>query len=71
MLCDANTNQTMVRVTNCMDYNEEEDEVFVGDCPFTNKKAEVQGLYVKFPQNASELNLFLCSGLNRTGVMCS
>ena len=71
VLCDANTNQTMVRVTNCMDYNEEEDEVFVGDCPFTNKKAEVQGLYVKFPQNASELNLFLCSGLNRTGVMCS
>ena len=44
VLCDANTNQTMVRITYCMDYNEEEDEVFVGNCPFTNKKAEVQGL---------------------------
>ena len=54
-----------------MDYNEEEDEVFVGECPFINKQAEVQGMYVKFPQNVSELNSFLCSGLNRTGVMCS
>ena len=51
--------------------NEEEDEVFVGSCPFINKKGEVQGMYVKFQQNVSELNPFLCSGLNRTGVMCS
>ena len=54
-----------------MDYDEEEDEVFVGGCPFINKTSDVQGLYVKFPQNVSELNSFLCSGLNRTGVMCS
>ena len=71
VLCDPNTNQTLVRITYCMDYNEEEDEVFVGGCYFTNKQGEVQGLYVKFPQNVSELNSFLCSGLNRTGVMCS
>ena len=71
MLCDPNTNQTLVRLSYCMDYNEEDDEVFVGGCYFINKKGEVQGLYVKFPQNVSELNPFLCSGLNRTGVMCS
>ena len=71
VLCDPNTNQTLVQITYCMDYNEEADEVFIGDCPFINKKGEVQGLFVKFPQNVSELNPFLCSGLNRTGVMCS
>ena len=71
VLCDPNTNQTLVRVSYCMDYNEDDDEVFVGDCPYINKKGEVQGMYVKFPQNVSELNPFLCSGLNRTGVMCS
>ena len=71
VLCDPNTNQTLVRITYCMDYNEDKDEVFVGECPFINKKAEIQGMYVKFPQNVSELNPFLCSGLNRTGVMCS
>ena len=71
VLCDPNTNQTLVEISHCMGYNEEDDEVFVGGCPFINKKAEVQGMYVKFPQNVSELNPFLCSGLNRTGVMCS
>ena len=71
VLCDPNTNQTLVGISHCMGYNEEDDEVFVGSCPFINKKGEVQGMYVKFPQNVSELNSFLCSGLNRTGVMCS
>ena len=71
VLCDPNTNQTLVRISYCMDYNEDKDEVFVGACPYINKKGEVQGMYVKFPQNVSELNPFLCSGLNRTGVMCS
>ena len=71
VLCDPSTNQTLVQIPFCMDYNEEEDVVFVGNCPFLNKKAEVQGIYVKFPHNVSELNPFLCSGSNRTGVMCS
>ena len=70
VLCDPNTNHTLVQISYCMDYNEEDDEVFVGACSSINKKGEVQGLYVKFPQNVSELNPFLCSGLNRTGVMC-
>ena len=54
-----------------MDYNEEEDVVFVGGCPFVNQRGDVDGVYVKPPQNASELNQFLCGELNRTGVLCS
>ena len=71
VLCDPNTNQILVWITYCMDYNKDKDEVFVGECPFINKIGKVQRLYVKFPQNVSELNPFLCSGLNRTGVLCS
>ena len=71
VLCDPITNQILVRIAYCMDYNKEKDVVFVGKCPFINKRGEVQGMFVKFPQNVSELNTFLCSGLNRTGVMCS
>ena len=59
VLCNPNTNQTLVRISYCMDYNEEDDEVFVGDCSFINKKGEFQGMYVKFPQNVSELNPWL------------
>ena len=54
-----------------MDYNEEEDVVFIGGCPFVNQRGEVDEVYVKPPKNVSELNQFLCGGLNRTGVLCS
>ena len=54
-----------------MDYNEVEDVVFIGTCPFVNQKGAVDIVYVKPPQNVSELNQFLCGELNRTGVLCS
>ena len=65
---DPNTKQTLLLIGNCMDYNEEEDVVFVSTCPFINQN---DAEYVKPPKNASELNQFLCGGLNRTGVLCS
>ena len=71
VLCDPNTKQTLLLIGNCMDYNEEEDVVFVGGCPFTNQKGDVDGVYVKPPQNVSKLNQFFCGKLNRTGVLCS
>ena len=71
VLCDPNTNQTLLLIGNCMDYNEEKDVVFIGGCPFVNQKGGVDGVYVKPPQNVSELNQFLCGGLNRTGALCN
>ena len=71
VLCDQNTKQTLLLIGNCMDYNEEKDVVFIGGCPFTNQKGDVDGVYVKPPQNVSKLNQFLCGELNRTGVLCS
>ena len=69
--CDPNMKQISLLTGYCMDYNEEENVVFIGGCPFVNQKCYVNGVYVKPPQNVSELNQFLCGGLNRTGVMCS
>ena len=68
--CNPNTNRTRVRWGNCMDYDKDKDEVFVGKCPYTNFTANSQTTYEP-PQNAATLNHFLCGGLNRTGVMCS
>ena len=70
--CGPNTNQTLLLVGNCMDYNEKEDVVFIGACPYINhRKGVVDEVYVGPPKNASELNDFLCGGLNRTGVLCN
>ena len=71
VVCDPNTKQTLLLIGNCMDYNEEKDVVFIGGCPFVNQKGAVDGVYVKPPKNASELNQFLCGRLNRTGTLCS
>ena len=71
VLCDPNTKQTLLLIGNCMDYNEEKDVVFIGGCPFVNQRGGVDGVYVKPPQNVSELNQFLCGELNRTGALCS
>ena len=72
VVCDPNTKQTLLLIGKCMDYNEEEDVVFIGECPFVNQKGvDREYVYVKPPRNASELNQFLCGGLNRTGALCS
>ena len=73
VLCDSNTKQTLLLIGKCMDYNEEEDVVFIGECPFTNQGGDVDGeyVYIKPPRNVSELNQFLCGELNRTGILCS
>ena len=70
--CNPYTNQTRVLLGHCMDYYYAENEmVVIGLCPYGGQKDTVQGLYVEPPQNVTELNDFLCSGLNRTGLMCS
>ena len=52
-------------------YYAENETVVIGLCPYGTQKDTIQGLYVEPPQNVTELNDFLCSGLNRTGLMCS
>ena len=69
--CDPYTNQTQVLLGYCMDYYAENETVVIGLCPYGNQEGTVQGIYAEPPQNVTELNDFLCSGLNRTGLMCS
>ena len=44
VLCDPNIKQTLLLIGNCMDYDEEEDVVFIGGCPFINQKGAVDRL---------------------------
>ena len=70
--CDPYTNQTQVLLGHCMDYYAENKTVVIGSCPYAgSQKGTIQGIYAEPPQNVTELNDFLCSGLNRTGLMCS
>lgn len=72
--CDSSTNQTLLAVGLCMTYDPSANSTIAGSCPFTN---ELQGLeqadghYIKLPTDVQRLNNYMCSSLNRTGLLCS
>ena len=43
----------------------------IGRCPFNYHHPDTQTFYITVPNVTSELNSFMCSGLNRTGLFCS
>lgn len=57
-------------VGNCMTRDGE--ETLVGLCPYSISNSSVlDDFYTALPKNASEINGFMCSRLNRTGLLCS
>ena len=54
-----------------MSYNDATNETVAGKCPFNYHHPNVQMFYISVPNDTSELNSFMCSGLNRTGLLCS
>ena len=43
----------------------------IGGCPFSYHYPDDQTFYVNLPNDTSELNSFMCSGFDRTGLFCS
>ena len=71
VVCDEDTQQTLLRVGYCMSYDDTINDSVVGRCPFNSHYPDTQIFYVTLPNVTSELNSFMCSGLNRTGLLCS
>ena len=69
--CDDATQETLILSGFCMSYNETINDTVVGRCPFSYHYADAQVFYITVPNDTSELNSFMCSGLNRTGLLCS
>ena len=70
--CDQGSSQTLLALAVCMTYNKEPGTTLVGSCPYnSHRTSEIHQVYVELPKNVSELNAFMCGGLNRTGQLCS
>ena len=69
--CDYAKEKTLILAHRCMSYNEMFNDTVVGRCAFNYHYPDTQTLYVTLPNDTSELNGFMCSGLNRTGLLCS
>ena len=71
VLCNDTAQETLLLVGTCMSYNDTINETVAGRCPFNYHHPDVQIFYITLPNDTSELNSYMCSGLNRTGLMCS
>ena len=69
--CNYTTQETLIFAGYCMSYNDTTKDTVAGGCPFSNPHVGAQIFYVTLPNDTSELNSFMCSGLNRTGLLCS
>ena len=69
--CDDATLKTKIFAGFCITYNDTINDTVIGRCPFSYHYPDAQTFYITLPNDTSKLNSFMCSGLNRTGLMCS
>ena len=71
VVCNDATQETLIIKGCCMSYDYTINETVVGRCPFNYHHPDAKDFYVTLPNDTSELNTFMCGGLNRTGLLCS
>ena len=71
VVCNEATQQTLIRAGYCMSYDYRINASVIGRCPFNYHNPDTQIVYITLPNDTSELNSFMCDGLNRTGLLCS
>ena len=71
IMCNYTTQETLIFAGYCMNYNDTTKITVAGGCPFSNHHDGASIFYAALPNNNSELNTFMCSGLNLTGLLCS
>ena len=69
-MCDDTKQTTLISGGYCMSYHDTINDTVIGGCLF-NYHHPNSRFYITLPNDTSELNSFMCSGLNRTGLLCS
>ena len=69
--CDDATLEALIIEGACMSYVNTINDTVFGRCPFNYHHPDTRIFYVTLPNDTTELNSFMCGGLNRTGLLCS
>ena len=66
-------NHALLLTGYCMTYTNlsNSSQTVIGSCPFNSHQANVLQTYLEVPHNLSQLNHFMCGGINRKGLLCS
>jgi hypothetical protein len=54
-----------------MTYDTSKSSITIGQCPYLHYPNVIDHVYVKLPQNISDLNDVMCGPLNREGLLCT
>ena len=71
VVCGDAAQETLLIAGFCMSYDDTINETVAGRCPFNYHHPNVRFYYITLPNDTFELNSFMCSGLSRTGLLCS
>ena len=66
--CDQLAQRSYLLLGYCMTHDDSSGNTFLGRCPYYQKPTD--HWYLKLPTNISHLNHFMCSPLNRKGLLC-
>ena len=69
--CDPESQYASIYLGDCMTYDTSKSSIIIGQCPYTYYPNVIDHVYVKLPQNISELNSVMCRPLNREGLLCA
>ena len=69
--CNDAAQETLILEGFCMSHDDAVNDTVIGRCPFSYHYPDAHTFYVTLPNDTSQLNSFMCSGLNRTGLFCS
>ena len=70
LVCSSDGNHVDIGINNCATSSGQEDDYYIGSCPFTHIVNSTNRLYLEMPSNASELDEVMCGPYNRRGLLC-
>ena len=59
-----------IGIDQCATSSGQEDDYYIGSCPFTHTVNSTNRMYSEMPSNASQLDEVMCGPYNRRGLLC-
>ena len=68
--CSSDGNQMDIGIDQCATSSGQEDDYYIGSCPFRHMDNSTNRLYSEMPSNVSQLDEVMCGPYNRRGLLC-
>ena len=70
LFCSNDGHQVDISIQSCATSSGQEDDYYIGACPFRHTDNNTNRLYSEMPSNASQLDEVMCGPYNRRGLLC-